>query len=171
MCFLRKPTKTKKTPGRKPSFIRLRLIHVFATQTYENKKTPCFPFTSDENMVFFCFLWFSPLYTIFSAIYNLQYKQRINLMCIHCHFVPVSAEGISVHILFIGKHTNGIRCAALLQRKIIQYRHTFINIAGVILFFGIRSRLWSHPSQPDSRRLLAALRNPALRRHFWRTGK
>ena len=54
-------------------------------------------------------------------------------MCIHCHFVPVGAEGISVHVLFIGKHTNGIRCAALLQRKIIQYRHTFINIADNIV--------------------------------------
>ena len=138
MCLLRKPTKIKKTP--------CKLIN-------------------DLHGVF-NFLWFSPLYTIFSAIYNLQYKQRINLMCIHCHFVPVSAEGISVHVLFIGKHTNGIRCAALLQRKII---HKYCGCNP--LFRYIRSRLWSHPSQPDSRRLPAALRNPALRRHFWRTGK
>jgi len=40
MCLLRKPTKIKETPWRKPSFIRLCLIHVLAPQAYEKQKTP-----------------------------------------------------------------------------------------------------------------------------------
>ena len=87
-------------------------------------------------------------------------------MCIHRHFVPVGTEGIGVHVLFIESTQRYTLCRPPPAKNHPASSYIRKPSGCNPLFPCIRSRLWSHPSQPDSRRLAAALRNPALRRHF-----